>query len=71
MAMDLSKMNSVKVVWLKSTLGGKAINTFSKPELKAERILNMTILGHENIEEVFAGIDLGYMGTFDLDKSPF
>lgn len=71
MAVDLSKMPSIPVVWLTSKLDGKNVTTFSKPELKAERILSMIILGHEDIQEAFAGVALGYMGTFDEANSPF
>jgi hypothetical protein len=53
---------SVPIVWLVSQQNGQVCHTFCKPEVKAERILAMTILGHINISEPFFGHELGYCG---------
>jgi hypothetical protein len=53
---------SVPVVWIVSRKDGETCHTFCKPEVKAERILAMSILGHENITEPFFGHELGYCG---------
>jgi hypothetical protein len=55
---------SVQIAWLVSRYKGGVCHTFVKPEVKAERILAMTILGHENISEPFFGHELGYMGQY-------
>jgi hypothetical protein len=68
---DLSKMNGVPVCWLTSKLRGKNCTTFVKPELKADRILIMLFLGHEDISEPWAGIGLEYLGSFDPGDAPF
>ena len=65
--MDLSTRPSIPVIWLISKLNGKNCSTLSKPELKAERILAMVMLGHENICEIWPDVKLGYMGNFDKD----
>jgi hypothetical protein len=56
---------SVPIVWLVSRYKGEVCHTFVKPELKAERILAMMVLGHENISEAFAGVKLGYCGQVE------
>jgi hypothetical protein len=64
-------MPSIPVCWLTAKLKGETVNVFSKPELKAERILAMIMMEYEDIQEPWMGINLSYMGTFTKDNSPF
>jgi hypothetical protein len=70
-SVELSKMPSIPVCWLTSKLNGVYQNTFTKPELKAERILSMVLIGHEEIQEPWGDTKFSYMGTFDKENSPF
>jgi len=56
------KNEGVVISWLFSELNGESQSTFVLPNLKAERILAMMILGHQNICEPWQGVELKYLG---------
>ena len=68
---ELNKLPTVPVKWIRSSKDGKTIDTFSKPELMADRILSLAMLGHTDIQEVWPDVELGYLGQFLSWRQPF
>jgi hypothetical protein len=68
---DIEKMPRTLVGWIISKKNGEIVNTFSKPELITERILSLTMMGHEEIVEVWPGNKINYLGSFLEGRGPF